>query len=159
MYSLNAAVPSSVGRLASGFASDLLDADVRERHTLVVKRLGDEDPGGLADDVRSVVAGTEPFPARVTGVELFDDPPTGAAPVAYLRVESPGLHRLHRRLCERYDPIETLEAGEYVPHVTIARGGDAARLRGRDADVEWTVDRLLVWAGGYGEPVEEIALP
>jgi len=159
VYSLNAAVPSSVGRLASGFASDLLDADVREHHTLVVKRLGDEDPSSLAADVRSVVAGTEPFPARVTGVGLFDDPPTGAAPVAYLRVESPGLHRLHRRLCERYDPVETLEADEYVPHVTIARGGDAARLVGREVDLEWTVDSVFVWSAAYGERVERISLP
>ena len=157
MYSLNVPVPAAVARLASGLAADLLDAAVRERHTLVVKRF-DDDPGTLADDVRAVVAGTEPFTARITGVEGFDDPPAGAAPVAYLRVESPELHRLHRRLCERYDPVENLEAGEYVPHVTIARGGDAARLLGRDADLEWTVDRLLVWAGRYGEPVEEIAL-
>ena len=157
MYSLNVPVPAAVARLASGLAADLLHAAVRERHTLVVKRF-DDDPGTLADDVRAVVAGTEPFTAWITGVEGFDDPPAGAAPVAYLRVESPELHRLHRRLCERYDPVENLEAGEYVPHVTIARGGDAARLLGRDADLEWTVDRLLVWAGRYGEPVEEIAL-
>jgi len=159
VYSLNAAVPSSVARLASGFAADLLDADVRERHTLVVKRLGEEDPGGLAEEVREVVDGTDPFPARVAGVSLFDDPPTGAAPVAYLHVTSPGLRRLHHRLCERFEPMDGLEGEAYVPHVTIARGGDAARLAGREAEVDWTVDRLHVWAGGYGEPVEEIALP
>lgn len=159
MYSLNAPVPSSVARLASGLAAELLDAAVRERHTLVVKRLGDNDPGSLADDVRAVVEGTEPFEARVTGVELFDDPPTGAAPVAYLRVESPGLQRLHHRLCERFGPLDGLEGEAYVPHVTIARDGDANRLNGRDVDVTWTVDRLHVWAGVFGDPVEEIALP
>jgi 2'-5' RNA ligase len=159
VYSLNAPVPTAVARLASGLAADLLDATVRERHTLVVKRLGDGDPGALARDVREFVAGTAPFEARVTGVGGFDDPPTGAAPVAYLRVESPSLQRLHRRLCERFGTVDDLEGDDYVPHVTVARGGDAARLVGRDADVEWTIDRLLVWSGRYDEPVEEIALP
>lgn len=159
MYSLNAPVPSSVARLASGLAADCVDATARERHTLVVKRLGDTDPGRLADSVRDVLAGIEPFPARATGVELFREPPSGTAPVAYLRVDSPGLERLHERLCERVDPVDGIEGDGYVPHVTIARGGDADRLEGRAADVEWTVDRLDVWDGDDGEPVEGIALP
>ena len=159
MYSLNAPVPSAVARLASGLAADLLEATVRERHTLVVKRLGGDDPSGLSAAVRRVVAGTDPFPARVTGVDVFDDPPAGEAPVAYLRVESPGLERLHRRLCERFDPVDGIEADGYVPHVTVARGGDADRLRGRELDREWTVDRLLLWSGPYDEPIETVALP
>ena len=159
MYSLNAPVPSAVARLASGLAADLLDATVRERHTLVVKRLGEGAPSGLSGEVRRVVAGTDPFSARVTGVDVFDDPPAGEAPVAYLRVESRGLERLHRRLCERFDPVDGIEGDEYTPHVTVARGGDAGRLRGRDPDHEWTVDRLLVWSGRYEEPVETVALP
>jgi len=158
VYSLNAPVPSSVARLASGLAADLLSATVRERHTLVVKRLGDGDAGTLADRVRSVVAGTDPFEARTTGVGAFDDPPTGEAPVAYLRVESPGLERLHRRFCERFDPVDGIEADGYVPHVTVARGGDADRLAGRDLDRAWTVDRLLVRSGHDDEPVETVAL-
>ena len=74
-------------------------------------------------------------------------------------MESSGLERLHRRLCERFDPIDGIEGNEYTPHVTVARGGDAGRLRGRDPDREWTVDRLLVWSGRYEEPVETVALP
>ena len=159
MYSLNAPVPPAVARLASGLAADLLDATVRQRHTLVVKRLGEGDPSGLSAAVRRVVAGTDPFPARVTGVDVFEDPPAGEAPVAYLEVESPGLERLHRRLCERFDPVDGIEADAYAPHVTVARGGDADRLRGREFDREWTVDRLLVWSGRYEEPVETVALP
>ena len=159
MYSLNAPVPSAVARLASGLAADLLDATVRQRHTLVVKRLSEGDPSGLSAAVRRVVAGTDPFPARVTGVDVFEDPPAGEAPVAYLEVESPGLERLHRRLCERFDPADGIEADAYVPHVTVARGGDADRLRGCDLDREWTVDRLLLWSGPYDEPVETVALP
>jgi 2'-5' RNA ligase len=159
VYSLNAPVPASVARLASGLAADRLDATVRERHTLVVKRLGDDDPGLLADTVRDVVAGTDPLPARVTGVDVFREPPSGTAPVAYLRVESSGLRRLHGQLCERFGTAEDIEGEDYVPHVTVARGGDADRLVGREADVSWTVDRLHVWSGDYDEPVESIALP
>ena len=159
MYSLNAPVPSAVARLASGLAADLLEATVRERHTLVVKRLGESDPSGLSAAVRRIVTGTDPFPARVTSVDVFEDPPAGESPVAYLEVESSGLERLHRRLCERFDPVDGIEADGYVPHVTVARGGDADRLRGRDLDREWTVNRLLVWSGRYEEPVETVALP
>ncbi|PSQ42788.1 phosphoesterase [Halobacteriales archaeon QS_9_68_42] len=159
MYSLNAPVPPAVARLASGLAADLLDATVRQRHTLVVKRLGEGDPSGLSAAVRRVVAGTDPFPARVTGVDVFEDPLAGESPVAYLEVKSPGLEQLHRRLCERFDPVDGIEADAYAPHVTVARGGDADRLRGRDLDREWTVNRLLVWSGRYEEPVETVALP
>jgi len=159
VYSLNVPVPTAIARLASGLAADLLDATPRDHHTLVVKRLGDDDPWTLADDVRAVVAGTEPFRARVTSVDAFDDPPTGTAPVAYLRVESPVLERLHRRLCDRFGTVDGIEGDEYDPHVTIARGGDAYRLVGREVDLEWTIDRLIVWSGRYEEPVEEIALP
>lgn len=159
MYSLNAPVPTEISRLARGLASNCFDATPRDRHTLVVKRLGEGDPRSLADDVRSRIVGTEPFSARITGVDTFDDPATGRAPVAYLRVESPGLERLHRRLCERFDPIEGIEADDYVPHVTIARGGDAGQLAGTDIDREWTIDALVIWSNEFREPVERIALP
>lgn len=163
MYSLNAPVPASVARLASGLAADLLDAGVRERHTLVVKRLGD-DPGTMAPDVRAVVEGTDPFEARVTGVEAFRDPPRGTAPVAYLRVESPGLRRLHGRLCDRFAPVDGLEGDDYTPHVTLGRGGDVPpaavdRLREHATPVEWTVDRLYVYDATYDQVATELSLP
>lgn len=158
-YSCNLPVPSEVSRLARGLAADLIDATPRDRHTLVAKRLGDGDPRTLAREVRAVIEGIPPFAARVDGIELFREPPTGTAPVAYLVVESPGLRRLHAALCERFDPVPGLEADEYDPHVTIARGGDAYRLLGREVEYEWTVDAVFVWSAGYGEPVERISLP
>lgn len=162
-YSCNVPVPASVSRLARGLAADLATAAPRDRHTLVAKRLGDGDgdgdPGALAREVRDAIAGIPPFAARVTGVDTFENPPTGTAPVVYLVVESPGLRRLHAALCDRFGAIEGLEGDDYDPHVTIARGGDARRLVGRDVDVEWTVDAVFVWSAGYGEPVERIALP
>lgn len=159
MYSLNAAVPTAVSRLARGLAAELFDATPRDRHTLVVKRLGDGDADSFAREIRSRLVGTRPFPARVTGVDVFYDPPTGPGPVAYLEVESPGIRRVHERLCERFDPVEGLEADEYVPHVTIARGGDADRLRDREVELEWTADSLFVWEASYDEPINRIALP
>lgn len=159
MYSLNAPVPADVSRLARGLATDCFDATPRDRHTLVVKRLGDGEPRRLAGEVRARIVGTEPFPARITGVETFENPATGRGPVAYLRIDAPAIERLHRRLCERFDPVEGIEADGYVPHVTVARGGDAGRLAGRDLDYEWTVDALVVWSTEYREPAERIALP
>ncbi len=159
MYSLNTPVPTAVSRLARGLAAECREATPRDRHTLVVKRLGEGDAGTLAREVRARLVGTTPFEARVTGVDVFTDPPTGRAPVAYLAVESPGLEAIHRRLCERFDPVEGIEGDGYVPHVTIARGGDADRLAGRELDLAWTVDGLLVWAADYREAAERIALP
>lgn len=159
MYSLNVPVPTTVSRLARGLATDLREATPRDRHTLVLKRLDDEDPRELAREVREAAAGTQPFEARVTGVDAFQDPTTGRGPVAYLRVDSPPLVQLHRRLCDRFGAVESLEDDAYVPHVTVARGGDADRLVGRDVDVTWTVDSLFVWAAEYDEPTERLSLP
>lgn len=160
MYSLNAPVPSAVGRLASGLASELRGVDARTRHTLVVKRLGDGDRSTVARRAREALAGAPACEARVTGLDAFENPPAGRAPVVYLDVESPGLVRIHERLCEAFEPVEGLEGDEYVPHVTVARGSDARRLLDREVEpVTWTVDRLELWNATYRETVESVALP
>lgn len=159
MYSLNVPVPPAVARLARGLASERFDATPRDRHTLVVKRLGDGDPHSLAHQLRDALAGTPPFAIRLTGVEAFDTPTTGRGPVVYLAVESSALVELHRTLCERFDPVEGIEGDEYVPHVTVARGGDAGGLVGRSVEFEWTADALVLWSARYDEPVERISLP
>jgi 2'-5' RNA ligase len=160
VYSCNAPVPADVSRLARGLASDCFDATPRDRHTLVVKRLGDGAPASLARRIRRELAGVGPFDARTDGVGVFRSPPVGRGPVAYLRIESPGLLECHRRLCTAFDPIDGIEGDDYVPHVTIARGGDADRLAGREFDdVTWTVESLWAWAAEYGEAVERISLP
>jgi 2'-5' RNA ligase len=157
-YSLNVPVPPTVGRLASGLASECLDADRRTRHSLVGKRLG--DAWRVTDPVREALQGLGPFRIRVAGVERFQTPPTGRAPVVYLAVESKGLWTVHRRLCEVVDPVPAIEGREYVPHVTIARGPDAATLVGRSAGpVEWTVERLAFYDAHHRVTVESIALP
>jgi 2'-5' RNA ligase len=160
-YSLNVPVPADVARLASGLAAECRTAEPRERHTLVLKRLGEaEDYRRLIGQVRDLLGGTGPIPARVEGVDTFEAPPSGRAPVAYLDVHSPGLVAVHERCCEIVDPFgEVLEGDEYVPHVTIARGGDAGTLRGRDAGpIDWEVARIDVWDAYHENVVESISL-
>ncbi|MFC7133096.1 MULTISPECIES: 2'-5' RNA ligase family protein [Salinibaculum] len=168
MYSLNVPVPSEVSALAADLARDLPGARARTRgeHTLVAKRLGTGDRAAfqrLSARARDALTGAPAFAARVSGVDYFADPATGAAPVVYLAVESPGLRDFHERLCEQFDPVDGIEGDDYAPHVTIARGGsvDAAeRLAVRDVDpVEWTVSELVFWDAERSQPAGTVSLP
>lgn len=178
MYSLNVPVPSAVARLASDLARELPEARPRRRgeHTLVCKRLDGSGAGhrsgvgahsataGRLDArVREAVAGTAPFAVRVVGVDQFREAVTGPSPVVYLAVESPGLRELHARVCEAFEPIEGLEGAEYVPHVTVARGGSPATAEAvceREIDpVEWTVEQLQVYDAEHAQPVSTLSLP
>ena len=165
MYSLNVPVPGAVARLASDLHPALVAFDrIRERHTLVCKRVGDhDDVARLQNRVRTALSDTPAFEARVTGVDYFERPARGDGPVVYLAVESPGLRDCHRRLCSSFDPADGIEGDDYVPHVTLARGGgvDAARrLAEREiAPVTWTVSRLVLWDATYEESVSEFRLP
>jgi 2'-5' RNA ligase len=167
VYSLNVPLPGAVSALASSLARDLPAARARTRHdhALVVKRLGgdQETLARLAARARDALAGAPAFEARVTGIDCFADAATGPSPVVYLAVESPGLVGIHHRLVETFDPVAGLEAGSYVPHVTIARGGtvDAARrLADRPIDpVEWTVDELVFRDAGRGRTAGTVSLP
>lgn len=168
MYSLNVALPSSVTALAGRLARDLPGARARPRgeHTLVVKRLGDGDHAAYARleaRARDAVRGTAPFELRVTGIDWFEAAVTGPSPVVYLTVESPQLRALHERLCGAFEAVEGMEGDDYVPHVTIARGGDRAtarRLVGRDIEpVTWAVEELVFFDAERGQSVSRISLP
>lgn len=160
MYSVNVPVPREATRLAVGLAATCVTATPRRGHTLVVKRLPDDPFAEMARRARDALAGTPPFAVRITGVDLFRDPPSGEAPVAYLAVESPELRRVHRALCEVFDPVAGFEGDDYDPHVTIARGGDAARLLDAEIEpVEWSVERLALWHPGRELEVETVSLP
>lgn len=161
MFSLNVPLPPGVSRLADGLRPGLTGFDrVRERQTLVCKRFGVDDvcdgsggaPPARADaldclrtDLRRPLAGTEPFEVAVTGVDAFESPSAGSAPVVYLAVESDGLVRLHRRLCAIFGAVEGIEGDDYVPHVTLARGwsdGQAESDGERVGGVDGALDRL-----------------
>jgi len=168
VYSLNVPLPGDVPALATELARALPGARARTRgeHTLVAKRLGTGGRGAFqrqAARARDVLAGAPVFEVRVAGVDYFPDPETGAAPVVYLAVESPGLDALHARLCEAFDPVDGIEGEAYAPHVTIARGGsvDAAeRLAARDiAPIEWTVTELHFWDAERGQRAGTVSLP
>ena len=168
MYSLNVPVPGEVAALATSLARDLPGARARTRgeHTLVVKRLGAGDRSEyqqVAARVREALAGTPAFEVRVTGIEYFREAPVGSAPVVYLAVESPGVERLHRRLCETVAPVDGIEGDDYTPHVTVARGGTidgAERLAARTVDpVDWTVTELQFWDAERSLPAGSVALP
>ena len=168
MYSLNVPVPVEVATLADDLARDLPGARARRRgkHTLVCKRLGDGDAADyhrLEARARETLTGTDPFPARVTGVGQFAAAATGTSPVVYLAVESPGLVDLHGRLCEAFDPVDGLEDQDYTPHVTVARGGSPERadaLCERNLDpVAWTVSELAFRDAKRGQSVGTVSLP
>ncbi|RLM48124.1 MULTISPECIES: 2'-5' RNA ligase family protein [unclassified Haloarcula] len=168
MYSINVPLPSAVTSLAADLAADLPLAQRRGRgeHTLVAKRLGDGDHAAYARleaQGREVLRGQPAFEAEISEIEQFETAATGPSPVVYLAVESPGLVGLHERLCERFDPVDEMEGDEYVPHVTVARGGDrdaAARLVEQGIDpIRWTVDELTFYDADRNQPVSRVSLP
>lgn len=167
MYSLNVPVPGRVARLAADLAPQLAGFErVRHDHTLVVKRLGSPEPhefSRVQTRVREALAGLPPFEARVSGVDVFEQPAAGPAPVVYLAVESPGIQQAHERLLREFPPAAGVEGEDYVPHVTLARGGDRAtarRLAGRDlGPVDWTVEELVFWDADHGGAAGTVRLP
>ncbi|GAB7009770.1 2'-5' RNA ligase family protein [Halorubrum trueperi] len=167
---------------------------VRDRHTLVCKRfgvedvpdhafVGDRDGGGTADlpgsdarpsksdalaalreNLRSSLSGIGPFDVAVTGAETFDAPASGSRPVVYLAVESDDLGRVHRRLCAVYGAIEGIEGDAYVPHVTLARGGNpepgvvADLVAAEFEPIRWRVHALDLYDPEFREVAATIAL-
>jgi len=174
VYSVNAAVPAAVKDAAADLRPALTGfARIRERHeqTLLVKRVPADDRKQLRtawQTARDALEGAPAVEARVAEVASFENPPNGSSPVVYLAVESPGLHDLHRRLCEVFDPVPVMEGGDdYDPHVTLARDADGFRGRravenvvGRDVGpVTWTIDELYLYDAEYGERVDTLPLP
>lgn len=167
MLSLNVPVPGEVKHLAADLRPSLVAFDrVRERHTLVCKRLDDGIEGGrprIEGRVRRSLAGIPSFDARVTGIDYFDEPLAGPGPVLYLAVESPGLMDVHHRLVEEFNAVPGFEGEGYVPHVTLARGGDRAtarQLAEQDIDpMTWTVNEFVLWDARYEEQIGTISLP
>jgi len=171
VYSLNVPIPGRVERLAADLLPELHAFDrIRDRHTLVCKRFEAEegDHRRLRERLRGALSPTPAFESTVTGIDAFETPTHGPGPVVYLAVESPGLHDLHRRLVEAFGVVDDdLEGAAYVPHVTLARGGDAAaardaldRLRATDIDpVTWTVSELDLWSRTRREATWSVSLP
>ncbi|SFC25565.1 2'-5' RNA ligase superfamily protein [Halobiforma haloterrestris] len=165
MYSVNVPVPGRVRTLANELYPELVEFDdVRETHSCLLKRLGDADHvAQLQHRTHRALEGAPAVEARITGIDYFENPPLGSAPVIYLAVESPGLESIHADLTDAFDAVEGLEGTDYVPHVTLARGGDAAaaaRLADREIEpVSWTVSELEFWDGLEKLSVSRVSLP
>jgi len=168
VYSLNVPVPTKVARLAGELARELPAARTRSRgtHTLGIKRLDhnrDRSYARLETRVRELLAGQPPFEIRINGIDQFEDPPVGTAPVVYLVVESEELRALHERLADEFDRIDQLDGEEYDPHVTIARGGSpeqAQKLIDRSIEpIRWRVTELLFWDAERHQAVSHLSLP
>jgi 2'-5' RNA ligase len=170
VFSLNVPVPGSVARVASELRPALVGRGVerfRDRHSLVVKRFEGDDERSLPrlrERLRPALAGAPAFEARVVRVDVFENPPRGPGPVVYLPVESPGLRALHDRLVDAFGEVDGLEGDDYVPHVTLGRGGafdaDAlAALSERVDPVTWTVSELAVYDSHHRETVSRVSLP
>ncbi|EMA66074.1 hypothetical protein C461_12908 [Halorubrum aidingense JCM 13560] len=118
----------------------------------------------LRDDLRRSVSRTGPFEVAVVGIRTFDVPASGSRPVVYLAVESDALVRLHRRLCAVYGAISGIEGDAYVPHVTLARGGNpdpgvVADLVAADVEpIRWRVHALDLYDPEYREVAATIDL-
>lgn len=172
MYSVNVPVPQAVRSLAADLRPALSDFErIRQRPTLLCKRLPAENRREYVDverRARRALDGLPPFGVRVDGIGVFEDPPSGTAPVVYLSVTSPGLDEAHRHLVEEFGAIDALEGEDFVPHVTLARQYDGAgfgpdpveRLRERDVDpIEWDVTELQFYDATYGERIDDVPLP
>ncbi len=168
MYSLNVPVPGTVSSRVWDLRAALTGFDrLRDELTLVVKRLDARSAGefaALERAVREELSGTAPFEVEITGVERFEDPPAGPAPVIYLAIDSPPLEALHDELVDRFRTVGAIEGGAYVPHITVARGdGDPVALEYRELDglagYRWTVDRLVFWDARRELPAGDVNLP
>ena len=141
---------------------------LRDEFTLVIKRLpGDEHQtiGPIRERTRSALHGSAPFEVKIDGIGSFEQPVTGPAPVVYFTVESPGLRRLHERLVEEFEAIPGLEGADYVPHITLARGGEIhpqqlTELCNHEIEpLSWSVERLVFWDERQQLPMGDIRLP
>lgn len=169
VYSLNVPLPESVRNRTADLRPALSAFDrVRESRTqtLVLKRLPARDRReyvAVERRAREALRGAPAVEARVSGLDVFWDPPNGPGPVVYQTVESPGLHDLHGRLVDEFGAVDGLEGHEYSPHVTLARGGDReaveALLQRSFEPIRFVVGELEFYDGTYGERIATLSLP
>lgn len=170
MYSVNVPVPNEAHELARELRPALTGFQrIRERNrqTLLLKRLPADDRREYIraeQRARQALEGAPAVEARITGLDVFREPPDGSAPVLFLRVESPGLQQLHGMLVDEFGAVgEVLEGDEYEPHITLARGGgptDLDPLLDRDLDpITWPIEELIFYDATYYERISGLSLP
>mgnify|MGYP002760185127 CR=1 FL=1 len=174
-YSLNVPLPGAIYDRLHSLLPHLQGCPQRRRDpTLVCKRIPTTAPGEppsvghLRTELAPAIAAagaalTDGCAVTICGVDTFEAPPSGAAPVLYLAVDSPELRRLHMALCTHLEPVAGLEAAAYVPHVTVARGCpptsiESATTAGADP-LSFSVDALELYDSRYRAAVTRFALP
>ena len=131
----------------------------------MIKRLGGSEDtfGRLAERSRQALSGTPPLEVKIDGIDYFENPTRGPAPVVYLAVESQGLERLHQCLVDELGAVGGLEGPDYTMHVTLARGGelaDAQRLAERSVEpVSFTISELQFYDARHDQVIRRIPLP
>ncbi len=167
VYSLNAECPEEISDISDRYEHLLAPFErIREDHTLLVKRFHRRSPRTIEEielELERRLTYWAPIPARVDGFGAFVDPPGGVGPVIYLTVKSPGLIELHRELVDIFGTVvETIEGDHYVPHVTVARGGERTAIRPLTEksieSVDWLIDELVLWDARYDQPVRRYTL-
>ena len=168
MFSVTVPVPESVRERSRALRPALSGFDrIRSSRSrqLVVKRLPAETRREFVADAhraRQALSPVEPFEIRIPGTDTFSDPPRGPGPVAYLAVEGPGLERVHERLVEAFDAVPGLEGPDYVPHLTLARGGPpsaADSLSDRPFEpIRFSVETLSLYDTAREQSVESVDL-
>jgi len=180
VFSLNVPLPPAVDRLAAALEAAVDDGEHRTRHTLVCKRVSAVEHAETRAETRAetsaaaletlqnrlepVRAAAEPFELALTGVDAFEARPAATDTVVYLTVESPGLMRLHRRLCAVFEPVDGIEADAYVPHVTLSRGSDPSEVRAalaaeaQSLPVRWRAHELEVYDAAFREVAATVSL-
>lgn len=91
-----------------------------------------------AQDVASLLEGTGPIRVRVQGVEVFEGVGDGRADAIVLRVESPKLRELNRRVGAELETTDTYP--DYKPHITLGyvKAGQGQKYVGASTPLEGT---------------------
>ena len=149
MWSLNVSMPQNIVRAIKEVTLGVSGwEEICEDPTLVIKRFekGDVD-GHVESEIRLLLEGVEPFDIEIGNLERFDVAERGSSPVLYLEVKSPGMKALHETLVDVFGSVKGVEGENYIPHITIARGGsgDYIEFDGLSCDTEWTVEMLELW--------------
>ena len=162
MWSLNVSIPQNIVRAIEEVALGVRGwEEICEEPTLVIKRFEKRDlDGHVKSEIRFLLESVEPFGIEIENLERFDVAEKGSSPVLYLEVKSPEVKALHETLVDVFGSVEGVEGENYIPHITIARGGsgDYTVFSGLSCDTGWTVEMLEFWDRGERKKRSKIIL-
>ena len=162
MWSLNVSIPQNIVRAIEEITLGVKGwEEICEEPTLVIKRFEKKDlDGHVKSEIRFLLENVEPFGIEIGNLERFDVAERGSSPVLYLEVKSPEVKALHENLVDVFGSVEGIEGENYIPHITIARGGsgDYIEFSGLSCDTGWIVEMLEFWDRGERKKRSKIIL-